>query len=671
MSAADTNTAAPAAEAARLRAEISRYADSYYNSDTSLVSDFEYDALMRRLREIEQTHPELASPDSPTAIVGGEASPAFSQVVHPTPLQSLNDVFSFDEVLAFAAKTEEYAAPESGYVVEPKIDGLSVALYYENGVLTRGATRGDGVTGEDVTANIFTIKSVPRRLNNAPEKIGVRGEVYMPRFVFEEINAEREINGEPPMANPRNAAAGSLRQLDPAVCAARRLDMIIFNIQYIEGIPDGRVFASHAQTLDYLSELGFHTVPYGVVRDGDAITAELERIGESRGEFDFDIDGAVVKINSLAARVELGGTAKAPRWAVAYKYPPEEKETEVLDIIVQVGRTGVLTPKALVRPVRLSGTTVSNATLHNADFISERDIRIGDAVIIRKAGEIIPEVVEVIAEKRPKSAVPYEFPRECPVCGSEVSRDEGGVHIRCRGAECPAQLLRNIVHFASRRAMDIEGLGVAVAKQLLEAGLIASAGDLYFLDTQRLETLERFGKKSAENLLAAIEKSKSRGLAALLYALGIPQIGESAARALAGRFLSMDAVEAADASELIAMPDFGETTAKYLQAWLKNPQSQHLLGRLRAAGVDMTAPAPQTEGKFTGMTFVLTGALSGYTRDEASRLIEERGGKTSSSVSKKTGIVIAGEDAGSKLQKAEALGVRIINETEFEDMLKN
>ncbi|MDR0906419.1 MAG: NAD-dependent DNA ligase LigA [Oscillospiraceae bacterium] len=648
-----------------LRAELRRYSESYYNEDKSLVTDFEYDAKMRRLRELEEANPELRDANSPTVVVGGVASSAFAPVTHTVPLQSLTDVFSSAEVEAFFEKTAEAAGPD-GFTVEPKIDGLSVALYYENGEFVRGATRGDGNVGEDVTANLNTIASIPKTLKNVTS-LAVRGEVYMPKAVFEELNAEREIRGEQLMANPRNGAAGSLRQHDPKICAERRLDILVFNIQQV----DGRAFQTHAETLDYLRELGFHTIDYTVADTAVAVTDEIARIGDERGKFDFDIDGAVVKINALSVREELGSTSKAPRWAVAYKYPPEERETELLDIIIQVGRTGVLTPKAVVKPVRLSGTTVSNATLHNADFIAERDIRIGDTVILRKAGEIIPEVVQVVAAKRPDGAVPYEFPATCPECGGAVSRDEGGAAIRCHGAECPAQLLRNLAHFASRKAMDIEGLGIAIAKQLLEEKLVASAADLYTLDAKTLEKMERFGKKSADNLVAQIEKSKSRGLAPLLYALGIPQIGESAAKTLAARFGSMDAITAASVENLTAVDDIGEVTAAYLRDWLEMPQSQHLLGKLRDAGVDMTAEIKSEGGKFSGMTFVLTGALSRYTRDEAAALIEARGGKVSGSVSKKTSVVVAGEDAGSKLTKAQELGVRVADESEFEEMLKD
>ena len=651
-------------EVEALRAELRRYSESYYTDDTSLISDFEFDAKMVRLRELEEAYPEVRSDDSPSVRVGGAVSAAFAPVAHSVPLQSLNDVFSTEEVAAFVDKTAE-AAGVSGFTVEPKIDGLSVALYYENGVLVRGATRGDGETGEDVTANIRTIASIPQALPHAVT-LAVRGEVYMPRAVFEEINAVRKLAGEPLMANPRNAAAGSLRQLDSKICAERRLDILVFNIQSAD-----RTFLTHAETLDYLRELGFHTIDYVLTQKSSAVTAELERIGEARGALEFDIDGAVVKINDLAAREALGSTSKAPRWAVAYKYPPEERETELLDIVIQVGRTGVLTPKAVTAPVRLSGTTVSNATLHNADFIAERDIRIGDTVVLRKAGEIIPEVLRVVLEKRPDGAVPYEFPSACPECGGHVTRDEGAAAFRCQSAECPAQLLRNLSHFASRKAMDIEGLGIAIAQQLLDEGLVKSAADLYFLDAERLAALERFGEKSAANLIAQIEKSKARGLAALLYALGIPQIGESAAKTIAGRFGSMDALLAASVENLTAIDDIGAITAQYLRDWLDEPQSRHLLDRFREAGLDMTAEIKSEGGRFSGMIFVLTGTLSRWTRDAATAEIEARGGKVSGSVSKKTTIVVAGEDAGSKLTKAQSLGVRVVDEAEFEDLLKD
>jgi len=652
-------------EILELRKKIEEYNYAYHVLDNPLVDDFEYDALMRRLRELERENPELATEDSPTRKVGAPPSAAFTPVIHEVPLESLNDVFSFEEVAAFGARVGD-AAAEEGYVVEPKIDGLSVALYYDDGILTRGATRGDGTTGEDVTENLKTIRSLPKKLKDAPEHLVVRGEVYMSRTVFKELNEERELRDEPLLANPRNAAAGSLRQLDPKVAASRRLDFLAFNIQAVRG----RAFKTHEASLNYLRELGFKVVDGQRCDSIDACISRIKWLGDNRDAFEYEIDGAVVKLNSLRARSVLGSTSKAPRWALAYKYPPEKKESKLLDIVIQVGRTGVLTPKAVVEPVRLAGTTVTSATLHNEDFIMTKDIRIGDTVILQKAGEIIPEVLEVVFGKRPADAAPYKFPEFCPECGSPVSRDEGGAAIRCRGAECPAQRLRNIVHFASRNAMDIEGLGVAVVQQLIDAGLVQNPGDLYFLDAQRLMMLPRFGRKSAENLIAAIEKSKENDLARLINALGIPQVGQSASRALAERFATMEALEAATAEELTAVGDIGAVTAESILNWFANPQSRHLLGRLREAGVNMTSRAAAAEDdRFAGQTFVLTGTLSNYTRDEAGALIRKHGGTVSSSVSKKTTFILAGEDPGSKLTKAQSLGIQVITEENFLKML--
>ncbi len=652
-------------EIASLRQKIEAYNAAYYDKDQPLVSDFEYDELTRRLRALEAENPEFITPDSPTQKVGGHVSEAFAPVRHEVALESLNDVFSFEEIEAFNNRIGELAG-EDGFVVEPKVDGLSVALYYDNGVLSYGATRGDGVTGEDVTHNLRTIASLPQSLPDAPEHLVVRGEVYMSRAVFQQLNEEREINGEPLLANPRNAAAGSIRQLDAAVTAQRRLDIIVFNIQAVRGV----TFKTHIQTLDYLKKLGFRVIDGERYKTIEQCRDRIESLGENRGLLDYEIDGAVIKINSLAARRSLGSTSKAPRWAVAYKYPPEKKETTVQDITVQVGRTGVLTPKAVVSPVRLAGTTVTNASLHNEDFIRERDIRVGDTVVVQKAGEIIPEVLEVVFSKRPKGTKPYVFPDVCPECGSAVTRDEGGAAIRCRGAECPAQLLRNIVHFASRNAMDIEGLGIAVVGQLLDAGLIKSAADLYYLDAASLEALPRFGKKSAENLINAIEQSKENDLSRLLNALGILQVGQSAAKALAEHFGSMQALEAASAEELTAVGDIGGVTAGNIMDWFSNSQTQHLLGRLREAGVNMNSRTEKKDDRFAGQTFVLTGALSGYTREQAKELIQKHGGSVTGSVSKKTTFVLAGEDAGSKLTKAQSLGISVISEQEFERMLQ-
>jgi len=521
------------------------------------------------------------------------------------------------------------------------------------------------VTGEDVTANLLTIKDIPKHLENAPEHLAVRGEVYMSKTVFAELNEQREINGEQLLANPRNAAAGSLRQLDPEVARSRRLSIMVFNVQSVRG----REFKTHAETLDFLREMGFPTVEYAVCKTAEECSEKIAEIGESRERFPFDIDGAVIKLNSLAGRASLGSTSKAPRWAVAYKYPPEKKETKLVDIVIQVGRTGVLTPKAVVEPVRLAGTTVTNATLHNQDFITDKDIRIGDTVLIQKAGEIIPEVLEVIKDKRPEGTVPYEIPSVCPVCGSPVTRDEGGAAMRCRGAECPAQLLRNIVHFASRGAMDIEGLGTSVAAALLDNKLIASAADIYYLDAQSVASLERMGKKSAENLINAIEKSKENDLSRLLSALGIPQVGQSAAKAIAEHFGSMEALKNATAEQLVQVEDIGEITAGNIVYWFSLPQTQHLLKKLEDAGVNMISRAEPKGDLFAGQTWVLTGTLSKYTRDQAGEIIKKQGGKVSSSVSKKTTMVLAGENAGSKLTKAYELGVPVISEEEFEKML--
>lgn len=647
-----------------LRRKIEEYNEAYYVLDNPVVEDYDYDMLVRRLRMLEKEHPELLTADSPTQKVGGRVSAAFSPVTHEVPLESLNDVFSFEEIISFGERVGMEAGAE-GYAVEPKIDGLSVALTYENGVFTRGATRGDGVTGEDVTHNLKTIKSLPPKLKNAPEHLVVRGEVFMPRSVFKELNDAREINGEPLFANPRNAAAGSLRQLDPGIAAARRLDLLIFNVQAVRG----KEFKLHIATLQYLRELGFNVVESVKCSSISECLNEIDRLGERRGTLEYDIDGAVIKLNNLEARIKLGSTAKAPRWALAYKYPPEKKETKLLGITVQVGRTGVLTPKAVVEPVRLAGTTVTNATLHNEDFITAKDIRVGDTVILQKAGEIIPEVLEVVQDKRPAGAVPFIFPKTCPECGSDVTRDEGGAALRCRGAECPAQLLRNIVHFASRSAMDIAGLGIAVVQQLLDAGLIHSAGDLYYLEAQSLAALPRFGRKSAENLINAISNSKENDLSRLLNALGILQVGQSAAKALAEHFGSLETIEAADAEKLTAVQDIGAVTAGNITAWFKSPQSQHLLKLLRGAGVNMSSRAEKKDDRFAGQTFVLTGTLTKYTRDAASALITSHGGGVSSAVSKKTSWVLAGENAGTKLTKAESLGIPIISEADFELML--
>ena len=653
-------------EIVKLRRELEYHSKLYYVLDAPVISDYEYDMMMNRLKALEALHPELITPDSPTQRIGGEALSQFEQVRHQVPLESLTDVFSYEELFAFGDRMDGALTEKHDYTVEPKIDGLSMSLEYENGVFVRGATRGDGYVGENVTENLRTVRSLPLHIENAPERLVVRGEVYMSKKVFEELNAEREINGEPLLANPRNAAAGSMRQLDPKVAASRRLDIICFNMQYSS---DGG-YTTHAETLDAMRDMGFPVVAYTRYDNIRDCVERIEWLGENRGELPYDMDGAVIKINSLEQRALLGSTAKAPRWAVAFKYPPEKKESRVLDIVVQVGRTGVLTPKVIVEPVRLSGTTVSAATLHNQDNIDRLDLRIGDTVLLQKAGEIIPEVLSVNRSKRPEGTEPFIMPSVCPECGSPVVRDEDGAALRCTSPECPAQRLRNIAHFASREAMDIEGLGISVCELLINNGLVSSAADLYYLEPQSVAMLERMGDKSAGNLIAAIEKSKSAGLSRLICALGIRQVGQKAAKVLASRFDDLDSLMAADAEALTKIPDIGGITAAFITEWFVNPQSRHLIERLREAGVDFTSHEEKKDGRFEGLTFVLTGTLGSFTRDEASEIIESYGGKTSSSVSKKTSYVLAGENAGSKLTKAESLGIKIISEADFADMIK-
>ena len=649
----------------QLRRELERAGYEYYVLDKPTMSDYDYDHKLRRLEELEQAHPETVTPDSPTQRVGGQALSTFEPVQHRVPLESLQDVFDFDEVRAFDQRVQS-TVTGAVYVVEPKVDGLSVALEYENGLFVRGATRGDGQVGEDVTANLRTVRSIPLRVDGAPEHLIVRGEVFMPKKVFHTLNDERERRGEALFANPRNAAAGSLRQQDPKIAAQRKLDILVFNVQWSDGV----AFQTHEETLDYLAQKGFKVIPHKLCTTMDQVTERITQIGEDRDQFSFDIDGAVVKVNDLSQRAVLGSTAKFPRWAAAYKYPPEVKPSRLTDIVVQVGRTGVLTPKAVLEPVRLAGTTVTSATLHNQDFISDKDIRIGDTVLVRKAGEIIPEVLSVVLDKRPADSRPYFLPKTCPVCGAPVDRDEDGAHMRCTGAECPAQLLRNLTHFASRDAMDIDGLGVAVVENLVNAGLVKTPGDLYFLKEEDVAELDRMGKKSAQNLMAAIERSKSQDLARLIYAFGIRQVGQKAGKILAARFKTMDALEQATLEELTAVNDVGEITARSILTWLESPQSRHLIARLRQAGVNMTAAEQGSDQRFAGMTFVLTGGLEQFTRDQAAAMIEDRGGKSAGSVSKKTTYVVAGEGAGSKLKKALDLGIPVLTEQEFLDLME-
>lgn len=653
-------------EIERLRTVLNQAGYEYYVMDNPTMSDYDYDHQLRRLEELEAAHPELVTPDSPTQRVGGQVQEGFQPVTHQVPLESLQDVFDLGELSEFDQRVRG-AVPEAEYDVEPKVDGLSVALEYVDGAFVRGATRGDGRVGEDVTANLKTIRAIPLKLPEPVPHLIVRGEVFMPRTVFARLNEDREQNGEALFANPRNAAAGSLRQLDPRIAAARQLSIIVFNVQYVEGIS----FTTHTESLDWLERMRFKVIPHDTCSTIEQAGASIRSIGENRTAYPYDIDGAVVKINSLQERSLLGSTAKFPRWAAAYKYPPEQKPSRVLDIVVQVGRTGVLTPRAVLEPVRLAGTTVQSASLHNQDYIAEKDIRVGDTVLVQKAGEIIPEVVGVVREKRPEGTQPYRLPERCPVCGAHVARDEDGAAIRCTGAECPAQLLRNLTHFASRDAMDIEGLGPAVVEGLVKAGLVRTPGDLYRLEAQSVAQLERMGQKSAENLIAAIEKSKSRDLSRLLFAFGIRQVGQKAAKVLAARFGTLDRLSQATVEELTAVDDIGEITARSLAEWLHSDQAEHLIASLKGAGVNTASQAQPVDDRLAGKTFVLTGTLEHFSRAEAGARIEALGGKVSSSVSRKTSYVVAGEEAGSKLDKANALGITVLSEAEFLQMLSD
>ena len=658
-----------AARMKHLAAEITKNSRLYYDLDAPVISDYDYDMMFKELKELEEKYPSLADPNSPTKRVGGEAATGFEPVTHTVPLGSLSDVFDFDEVRAFVERTKAFDA-ECGYSVECKIDGLSVALRYENGVLVRGATRGDGRVGENVTGNLRTVRSIPLTLNT--EKLAgmdtsvveVRGEVYMPHSSFERLNAEREKRGEALFANPRNAAAGTLRQLDPKVCASRGLDIFVFNYQ--TGTLD---FKEHDESLLALEKLGFRIIPYlKVVKTADEVISQIEEIGKMRGTLPFDIDGVVIKVNDLALRRTIGENSATPKWAVAYKFPPEEKETKLTDIVIQVGRTGILTPNAVLEPVKLAGTTVSRATLHNLDFIRERDIMIGDTVVLRKAGDIIPEVVRAVPEKRDGTQVPFEMPERCPSCGEPVELDEEseGSAYYCTNSDCPAQIMRNLIHFASKGAMDIDGLGPALLEKLHDTGLVKSIADIYSLTAEELAGLERMGEKSAAKLIASIEKSKSAGLARFLSALGIRQVGDKAAAVIAARFGDIEELFKATPETLCEIDDVGEITAENIVSFFSHPQTRRMIDRLKDVGVVMTAEkAAAGDDRFAGMTFVLTGTLPDMTRDEASALITSHGGKVSGSVSKKTSYVVAGAEAGSKLAKAESLGVPVIDEAEL------
>lgn len=661
-----SSTASPAEELRRLREKVAYHAKKYYVDDAPEISDYDYDMMYRRLLDLEQAHPEFADPTSPTHRVGGKPLDKFEKVTHAVKMNSLSDVFSFDELGEFLDRVLA-VLPDASYSVEPKIDGLSVSLIYRGGVLVTGATRGDGIVGEDVTQNIKTIFSIPLRLPE-PLDITVRGEVYMPRSVFNMLNEKREAEGKPLMANPRNAAAGSLRQLDPRIAAERRLDIFVFNLQEGSLWVDGHAPVSHTETLDRLAELGFTTVQERKLLSAKQdIIEHIKYLGSRRDDFAYDIDGAVIKLDSLEWRRVLGEGTNTPKWAVAYKYPPETKPTRLIDITVAVGRTGVLTPAAVLEPVRLAGTTVSRATLHNIDFIRERGIMLGDTVLVRKAGDIIPEIVGSVPEKRDGTERPFRMPERCPSCGEPVSRDEdsGEAAVRCTNSACPAQLSRSLEHFASKNAMNIEGLGPQIIELLLDAGLITDAADLYSLRAEQIAALDRMGEQSAANLISAIDRSRSAGLERLIYALGIRNVGEVAAAALAGRFRTLDACAAATTEELCELEDFGQITADCITEFFTHPQNIALCRRLTDAGVLTESVARAVDARFAGMTFVLTGSLPTLTRSEASALIKERGGKCAGSVSKKTTFVVAGADAGSKLTKARELDIPTIDEAEL------
>lgn len=648
------------ARIAYLRETLLRLSHEYYVLDAPSRSDYEYDLLYKELERLEKEHPEFADPLSPTCRVGGAVLEKFEKYTHAAPLKSLSNVFHKEELFHFLDGIRE-AVTDPQFAVEYKIDGLSVALEYKDGKFQSGATRGNGLVGEDVTENLKTIPSIPLVLKEKIPYLVVRGEVFMPKKSFEKVNAEREILGEALFANPRNAAAGSLRQLSSAVCAERGLDILVFNIQAIEG----KAFSDHAESLNWLSEIGFKVSPFSVLKTNEEIYEEILRRGESREALSFDIDGAVVKTCNFHQREELGELPHAPKWAIAFKYPPEEKATELLGITVQVGRTGVLTPTAELAPVRLAGTTVSRATLHNEDFIREKDIRIGDQVIVRKAGEIIPEVVRVETKSRKADSTPYEFPKKCPSCGGDVAREADAAAIFCTNADCPAQIERNLVHFASKAAMNIDGMGPAVVKAFLKEGIISSIPDLYRFDEQRAALIEGLGEKSVAKLKSAIGLSKTLCLSRLVFALGIRGIGEKTAALLAKRFGTMAALMAATEEELLSVPDIGEVGAKNVRLFFENENTVRLVRELKELGLNMQVHETRTSDRLEGKTFVLTGTLPTLKRDEAAKMIEENGGKVSGSVSKKTDFVIAGEQAGSKLKKATELSIPILSEEEF------
>ena len=646
-----------------LRKTLRYHSDRYYNDDAPEIEDYEYDMMMRELKELEEKYPEYDAPDSPTKKVGGVADNSFESVAHSVRMESLQDAFSKDELREFSNRVEDTVS-DVNYVVEPKIDGLSVSLEYRDGVFLRGSTRGNGDVGEDVSGNLRVIHNIPLKLNKSIPYIEVRGEVYMPKKSFERVVDRQIINGEKPFKNPRNAAAGSLRQKDSSVAASRGLDIFVFNIQQIEGVE----LSSHKESLDFIKELGFNTIPtYKKVDNIEDAIAEIDRIGEARGSLEYDIDGAVIKVDDFSQRDILGSTAKYPKWAIAFKYPPEEKQTKLLDIEIAVGRTGVLTPTAILESVHLAGTTVSRATLHNQDFINEKGIAIGDVVTVRKAGDIIPEVL-CVNEHNSNSV--FKFPAVCPSCGEKVYRDEDEAAIRCINPECPAQLLRNLIHFCSRDAMDIEGLGPAIIETFVNEGMIAKTYDIYNLDFNKILSLEGFKETSANNIINSVNNSKNNDLSKLIFALGIRHIGAKAGKLLADHFKDIDLVMNASVDDILQIDGFGKIMAESVVEFFSSDSTKELIAKLKEAGVNMKSTNVVEDTRFSGMTFVLTGTLPTLKRAEASKIIESFGGKTSSSVSKKTTYVLAGEEAGSKLDKANKLGVQVISEEEFKEMIK-
>ena len=646
-----------------LRKTLRYHSDRYYNDDAPEIEDYEYDMMMRELKELEEKYPEYDAPDSPTKKVGGVADNSFESVAHSVRMESLQDAFSKDELREFSNRVEDTVS-DVNYVVEPKIDGLSVSLEYRDGVFLRGSTRGNGDVGEDVSGNLRVIHNIPLKLNKSIPYIEVRGEVYMPKKSFERVVDRQIINGEKPFKNPRNAAAGSLRQKDSSVTASRGLDIFVFNIQQIEGVE----LSSHKESLDFIKELGFNTIPtYKKVDNIEDAIAEIDRIGEARGSLEYDIDGAVIKVDDFSQRDILGSTAKYPKWAIAFKYPPEEKQTKLLDIEIAVGRTGVLTPTAILESVHLAGTTVSRATLHNQDFINEKGIAIGDVVTVRKAGDIIPEVL-CVNEHNSNSV--FKFPDVCPSCGEKVYRDEDEAAIRCINPECPAQLLRNLIHFCSRDAMDIEGLGPAIIETFVNEGMIVKTYDIYNLDFNKILSLEGFKETSANNIINSVNNSKNNDLSKLIFALGIRHIGAKAGKLLADYFKDIDLVMNASVDDILQIDGFGKIMAESVVEFFSSDSTKELIEKLKEAGVNMKSTNVVEDTRFSGMTFVLTGTLPTLKRAEASKIIESFGGKTSSSVSKKTTYVLAGEEAGSKLDKANKLGVQIISEEEFKEMIK-